>query len=218
MIHIKRKVFSVAGIALFVLIVYLIAWSSLFTVSKVVVTGTEQTSIQRLSGVSIVEKLARVEPRAVGAKLQSELWIEGVKLSRNWINGTVTIEVTPRIPIGIFAGRFIDKDGTIFDIPGGSPQSLPVVEASSTEVGLFAIELFTQIPQTFRSKVITIKAKNQDSFELNLKEGSRMLNLIWGSNSDLNLKIKVYEALVALKENSKISIIDVSAPHAPIVK
>ena len=218
MIHIKRKVFSVAGIALFVLIVYLIAWSSLLTVSKVVVTGTEQTSIQRLSGVSIGEKLARVEPRAVGAKLQSELWIEGVKLSRNWINGTVTIEVTPRIPIGIFAGRFIDKDGTIFDIPGGSPQSLPVVEASSTEVGLFAIELFTQIPQTFRSKVITIKAKNQDSFELNLKEGSRMLNLIWGSNSDLNLKIKVYEALVALKENSKISIIDVSAPHAPIVK
>ena len=45
-----------------------------------------------------------------------------------------------------------------------------------------------------------------------------MITLVWGSNSDLNLKIKVYEALVALKENSKISLIDVSAPHAPIVK
>lgn len=218
MIHINRKVISIVGIALFALIVYLIAWSSLFTVSKIVVTGTEQTSIQRLSGVSIGEKLARVEPRAVGAQLQVELWIESVKLSRNWINGTVTIEVSPRIPIGVFAGRFIDKDGTIFEIPGGSPQSLPVVEASSTEIGLLAIELFTQFPQTFRSKVITIKAKNQDSFELNLKEGSRKLNLIWGRNSDLNLKIKVYEALVVLKENSKISTIDLSAPHAPIVK
>lgn len=218
MIRINRKVFSVVGIAIFALIVYLIAWSSLFTVSKVVVIGTEKISIQRLSGVSIGEKLARVEPRAVGTKLQAELWIQSVKLSRNWINGTVTIEVTPRIPIGVFAGRFIDKDGTIFDIPGGSPQSLPVVEASSTELGLLAIELFTQIPQTFRSKVIIIKAKNQDSFELNLQEGSRKLNLIWGRNSDLNLKIKVYEALVVLKENSKISTIDVSAPHAPIVK
>jgi len=217
-IRINRKVFSVVGIAIFALIVYLIAWSSLFTVSKVVVIGTEKISIQRLSGVSIGEKLARVEPRAVGTKLQAELWIQSVKLSRNWINGTVTIEVTPRIPIGVFAGRFIDKDGTIFDIPGGSPQSLPVVEASSTELGLLAIELFTQIPQTFRSKVIIIKAKNQDSFELNLQEGSRKLNLIWGRNSDLNLKIKVYEALVVLKENSKISTIDVSAPHAPIVK
>ncbi len=218
MIPINRKIFSFLGITLFALIVYLIAWSSLFTVSKVVVTGTEQRSIQKLSGVIIGEKLARVEPRAVGRKLQEELWVESVKLSRNWINGTVTIEIAPRIPIGIFAGRFIDKAGTIFDIPGGFSQSLPIVEAYSTEFGLSAIKLFTEFPKTFRSKVITIKAKNQDSFEVNLKEGSRKITLIWGSNSDLNLKIKVYEALVVLKENSKISLIDVSAPHAPIVK
>jgi cell division septal protein FtsQ len=89
-IPINRKIFSLLGIIVFALIVYLIAWSSLFTVSKVVVTGTKQSSIQQLSGVSIGEKLARVEPRAVGRKLQEELWIEGVKLSRNWINGTVT--------------------------------------------------------------------------------------------------------------------------------
>ena len=218
MIPINRKIFSFLGITLFALIVYLIAWSSLFTVSKVVVTGTEQSSIQKLSGVIIGEKLARVEPRAVGRKLQEELWVESVKLSRNWINGTVTIEITPRIPIGIFVGRFIDKAGTIFDIPGGFSQSLPIVEANSTEFGLSAIKLFTEFPKNFRSKVITIKAKNQDSFEVNLKEGSRNITLIWGSNSDLNLKIKVYEALVVLKENSKISLIDVSAPHAPIVK
>ena len=218
MIPINRKIFSFLGITLFALIVYLIAWSSLFTVSKVVVTGTEQSSIQKMSGVIIGEKLARVEPRAVGRKLQEELWVESVKLSRNWINGTVTIEITPRIPIGIFTGRFIDKAGTIFDIPGGFSQSLPIVEAYSTEFGLSAIKLFTEFPKTFRSKVITIKAKNQDSFEVNLKEGSRKITLIWGSNSDLNLKIKVYEALVVLKENSKISLIDVSAPHAPIVK
>jgi cell division protein FtsQ len=80
------------------------------------------------------------------------------------------------------------------------------------------MKLFTEFPQTFRSKVITIKAKKQDSFEVNLNEGSRKIALIWGSNSELNLKIKVYEALIVLKENSKISLIDVSAPHAPIVK
>lgn len=218
MIPINRKILFLLGITVFALIAYLIAWSSLFTVTKVVVTGTEQSSIGKLSGVTIGEKLARVEPRAVGRKLQEEIWIERVKLSRNWINGTVTIEVAPRIPIGIFAGRFIDKDGTIFDIPGGFSQSLPVVEANSTEFGLSAVELFSEFPQTFRSKVITISAKNEDAFEVNLKEDSRKITLIWGSDSDLNLKIKVYEALVLLKENSKISIIDVSAPHAPIVR
>lgn len=218
MIQINRRVLSILGIALFALIVYIIAWSTLFTVSKVVVTGTQQNEMQSLSGVSIGEKLARVEPRAVARKLQEQMWIKSVNVSRNWINGTVTLQITPRIPIGIFSGRYIDKSGTIFDIPGGAGKSLPVVEAQSSENGLAAIDLFTQFPENFRSKIVTIMAKNQDSFELILNEGTRKLLLQWGTNSDLNLKIKVYEALIGLKENSKVMTIDVSAPHAPIVK
>ena len=218
MIQINRRILSLLGIALFALIVYIIAWSTLFTVSKVVVTGAQQSAMQNLSGVTIGEKLARVEPRAVARKLQEQLWIEGVEVSRNWINGTVTLDITPRKPIGIFSGRFIDKSGTIFDIPGGSSESLPLVEAQTSENGLAAIELFKNIPEKLRTKIVTITAKNADSFELILDEGTRKVLLQWGTNSDLNLKIKVYEALIALKENSKIVTVDVSAPHAPIVK
>ena len=218
MIQINRRILSIAGIALFALLTYIIAWSTLFTVSKVVVTGAQQNAMQNLSGVTIGEKLARVEPRAVARKLQEQLWIEGVKVSRNWINGTVTLQITPRKPIGIFAGRFIDKSGTTFDIPGGSSESLPIVEAQTSENGLAAIELFKNIPEKLRTKIVTITAKNADSFELILDEGTRKVLLQWGTNSDLNLKIKVYEALIALKENSKIVTVDVSAPHAPIVK
>lgn len=218
MIAINRRILSILGIALFALMTYIIAWSTLFTVSKVVVTGAQQSAMQKLSGVTIGEKMARVEPRAVARKLQEQLWIEGVEVSRNWINGTVTLRITPRKPIGIFAGRFIDKSGMSFDIPGGWSQSLPVVEAPTSENGLAAIELFRNIPEKLRSKIVTITAKNADSFELILDEGTRKVLLQWGSNSDLDLKIKVYEALIGLKENSKISTIDVSAPHAPIVK
>jgi cell division protein FtsQ len=217
-IQINRRILSIAGIALFALLTYIIAWSTLFTVSKVVVTGAQQNAMQNLSGVTIGEKLARVEPRAVARKLQEQLWIEGVDVSRNWINGTVTLQITPRKPIGIFAGRFIDKSGTTFDIPGGSSESLPIVEAQTSENGLAAIELFKNIPEKLRTKIVTITAKNADSFELILDEGTRKVLLQWGTNSDLDLKIKVYEALIGLKENSKISTIDVSAPHAPIVK
>lgn len=218
MIQINRRILSIAGIALFALLTYIIAWSTLFTVSKVVVTGAQQNAMQNLSGVTIGEKLARVEPRAVARKLQEQLWIEGVEVSRNWINGTVTLQITPRKPIGIFAGRFIDKSGTTFDIPGVSSESLPIVEAQTSENGLAAIELFKNIPEKLRTKIVTITAKNADSFELILDEGTRKVLLQWGTNSDLDLKIKVYEALIGLKENSKISTIDVSAPHAPIVK
>lgn len=218
MIQINRRILSIAGIVLFALLTYIIAWSTLFTVSKVVITGAQQNAMQNLSGVTIGEKLARVEPRAVARKLQEQLWIEGVEVSRNWINGTVTLQITPRKPIGIFAGRFIDKSGTTFDIPGGSSESLPIVEAQTSENGLAAIELFKNIPEKLRTKIVTITAKNADSFELILDEGTRKVLLQWGTNSDLDLKIKVYEALIGLKENSKISTIDVSAPHAPIVK
>ena len=218
MIQINRRILSLLGIALFALIVYIIAWSTLFTVSKVVVTGAQQSAMQNFSGIILGEKLARVEPRAVARKLQEQLWIEGVVVSRNWLNGTVTLDITPRKPIGIFSGRFIDKSGTIFDIPGGSSESLPLVEAQTSENGLAAIELFKNIPEKLRTKIVTITAKNADSFELILDEGTRKVLLQWGTNSDLNLKIKVYEALIALKENSKIVTVDVSAPHAPIVK
>ena len=34
----------------------------------------------------------------------------------------------------------------------------------------------------------------------------------------MEFKVKVYKALLALPENKKISLLDLSAPHAPIVK
>jgi hypothetical protein len=44
------------------------------------------------------------------------------------------------------------------------------------------------------------------------------LTLRFGNADEIDLKIKVFKALVALEENKKVSMIDVSAPHAPIVK
>jgi hypothetical protein len=40
----------------------------------------------------------------------------------------------------------------------------------------------------------------------------------WGANEKSALKIEVINALIALEENKNIRRIDVSAPHAPIVK
>jgi hypothetical protein len=41
---------------------------------------------------------------------------------------------------------------------------------------------------------------------------------LWGANEETALKIEVISALLALEENKKVRRIDVSAPHAPIVK
>ena len=218
MIQINRRIISFLVVILFGLLIYLVAWSSLFTVSGIQIVGADQQSIRTASGISIGEKLARVEPRAVARELKKPLWVKEATVSRNWLTGKVTIEITPRTPIGIFKGHYIDKSGTIFDIPGVSQLALPVVEGLSTADGLAAIALFTQLPADFRSKVHMVSAMNVDRFQLSIEEGKRTVSLMWGSDSEMDVKIKVFEALIALKENSKISTVDVSAPHAPIVK
>ena len=47
---------------------------------------------------------------------------------------------------------------------------------------------------------------------------NRDLRVLWGKNEKSELKVEVIEALIALEENKNIRRIDVSAPHAPIVK
>jgi hypothetical protein len=46
----------------------------------------------------------------------------------------------------------------------------------------------------------------------------REIRVMWGANEKSALKIQVITALIALEENRNIRRIDVSAPHAPIVK
>jgi hypothetical protein len=51
-----------------------------------------------------------------------------------------------------------------------------------------------------------------------VRHANRVLNVKWGSRDDGDLKIQVFNALLKDKENKKVRTIDLSAPHAPIVK
>jgi hypothetical protein len=51
-----------------------------------------------------------------------------------------------------------------------------------------------------------------------MESEGKKIELRWGTNSENELKLKVYKALIALPENANIKRVDVSAPHAPIVK
>jgi hypothetical protein len=46
----------------------------------------------------------------------------------------------------------------------------------------------------------------------------RNVEVRWGLATDNELKAKVYKALLAQPENAKLKRMDLSAPHAPIVK
>ena len=191
---------------------------------KVFGAPNEKSAIALKVQSSIVsgQKLARLEPRVITQKLQKIDWIENVKVSRNWINRKVEIRITPRLPIASLGSRFIDINGKIFSLESSPSRTLPVLKTSTPEAAKFAISLLVALPSEIRGELRGLEALNQNSATLifhNSRTGRpRTFTVIWGDENSMDFKVKVYKALIALPENSNISLIDLSAPHAPIVK
>jgi cell division septal protein FtsQ len=218
----RRSIVASITLVIFAGATYLLAWSPVFEVSTIIVKGAPKevssAVIVKASKISIGDKLARIEPRSIDNRLAEINWIESADLSRNWISGEITIAIKPRMAVGLYKGRALDSSGEIFDLPGQAPDQLPVVTAASTELGLEAIELFRELPLSIRENLISISASNKSSiWSVEMRENRKLL-VQWGSLEELALKVRVYKALLALPENKSINKIDLSAPHAPIVK
>ena len=200
---------------------YLLGWSPVFTTKKVQYIGitdaTQISAVEKEIGNLVGIKLARIEPRQIANAIKDISWVAQADVSRNWLKNSVVISVNPRIPIGAFGSRYIDSTGMIFQ-PVGIRVDVPVVIAPNSEVGLAAAELFAALPQDFRQGVVSLTARNDGDFSMAIQGIEKVLTLRFGSADEIEVKIKVFKALMALEENKNISTIDVSAPHAPIVK
>ena len=126
--------------------------------------------------------------------------------------------ITPRMPIATFNGQLMDASGKRFELPGGFDSKLPSVFAKDAKSGLAAIKLFTKLPTEFSTRTSGFTATSPENIYFKISEGKRSLMVIWGADNELTLKLKVYKALVALPENSKIKKIDLTEPRSPIVK
>jgi cell division septal protein FtsQ len=207
------------GLLIFALLLisstYILGWSSFFTVSSVEITGTKT---QLSSGISIGAKLARIEPRAIAAQFEELDWVADAKVSRNWINGKVAIEITERTPVAIFNNTVIDSTGNSFVLRGAPSTQLVQIQAIDLAAAKKAVTFFSTLPTDLKSALMVVKVRSSGSLVLEVNNGGKNLEIRWGNDSDNELKIKVYKALIALPENATINRVDVSAPHAPIVK
>ena len=206
---------------------YLLGWSSLFTVSQVEIKGaptpSSQQEISKKLDLSVGQKLARVDSRALSLRLKSAGWIESADISRNWISGKVEVNLHPRIAVAIYnePGKpqvALDASGEIFTAPGAPPVGLPSVIATSVESGLAAIKVFTEMPKEFSVGIDRLSASRPTNLLIYGVFSGHNLRIIWGDGEDTSLKIKVINALLEQPENKSIRMIDVTAPHAPIVK
>ena len=194
---------------------YALGWSTLFTVSSVEVTGTDQRLPQ---SIKVGEKLARVEPRAVAATYEKFAFVQDAQVSRNWISGKVTISITSRTPVAIFNNQAIDDSGKAFVVKGQLPAALPQIQASSVEIAVTAVEFMKSLPQEIRSNLKILKVRSTGAYVMDIDVQGRKVEVRWGFATENELKAKVYKALLEQPENAKLKRMDLSAPHAPIVK
>ena len=196
-------------------VTYILGWSSLFTVSAIEIVGGK-TQIN--SGIVEGQKLARVEPRAVAAQFEKLDWVLEARVTRNWINGKVLIELTERTPVARYNNTVIDSTGKSFVLRELPPTNLVQIQAGDLAAAIRAVTFFTTLPPDLKSALTVVKMRSTGALVLVANNPGKNLEIRWGSDSDNELKIEVYKALIALPENAAIKRVDVSAPHAPIVK
>jgi cell division septal protein FtsQ len=210
----RRLALLVSAVAL-AIATYILGWSTLFTVSSVEINGS---NTQISTGIVTGQKLARVEPRAVAAKFENLDWVESAQVSRNWINGKVTIDLTERTPVAIYNNTVIDATGKSFVLRGPASSPLVQIQAVDLAAAIKAVSFFTALPTDLKSALTVVKVRSSGDLVLEVENAGKNLEIRWGNDNDNELKLKVYNALIALPENASIKRIDVSAPHAPIVK
>jgi cell division septal protein FtsQ len=212
----------IASVAIFSALIYLFAWSNVFTVKEIKISGAPTKIAKELvletSQISLGQKLARIEPRSVDHRLRTLGWVKEIKIKRDWISGEVSLAVEPRTPKAYYKGKTLDATGAIFELPGFDGGDLPQVSAPTPELGIQAVELFRQLPSDFREAVTSLTAINEANFLLAVDYKGRSLSVKWGSSDENSLKVQVFEELLKQPENKRIKRVDLSAPHAPIVK
>lgn len=211
----KHRIFIPITVLVIAIAVYMLGWSTLFTVSSVEIKGAD---FPLFSTIQPGQKLARIEPRAIAVQFERFDWVKSADVSRNWINGKVTITLTQRTPIAIYNNRAIDADGFSFSIRDQNSSGLPHIQGPTIESAITATAFLTSLAPEIIDAVQMVKVGSGDTYVLEVQQGRRTVEIRWGQSEENTLKVKVYKALIAQPENSKISRVDLSAPHAPIVK
>lgn len=212
----KRLRLSIAiAILVFGVAVYILGWSTLLTVRSIEVTGTNSSITTE---IKVGERLARVEPRSIVADLERIKWIRSAEVTRNWISGKVTIAIVERTPIAIFNEQVIDEEGVSFPLLNQSIEGLPHIQATDIDAAIRATKFYNSLPKDFADSITTLKIQNGDAYSFDISAGKKFIEILWGQDEENTLKVRVYKALIARPENIAIHRIDLSAPHAPIVK
>jgi len=200
--------------------VWLFYFSSMLAVAGVEVTGASTVTpeaVTQVAKVPVGRPLALVDLDEIGARVRTIPSVADVQVNRAWPDGIV-IRVIERVPVVVVTSgnRFelVDATGVSFRSVTAKPAGLPqaLVTGARREVTVRSIvTVSAALPDSLRSRVISISAGSPDSIALNLQAG---IKVVWGSADDSPRKAEVLTVLM----RRQAQVYDVSAPDLPVTK
>ncbi len=204
-------------------VVWAVAFSGLFAVQEVAVSGAheeDEQEVEEIADEAVGTPLLRVDGEALAGRISSEVpGVKSAEIDRS-VPHTLKVKVRSRVPalaVRQEGGgyRLMDLSGVVFrsveTVPKGVPTVTPQSGANVSKHGVRAAQgMLEAFPDDVREKItaITVDPADQITFELG---GTRV---IWGSGEEADLKVDVISILL----DKKPEVIDVTAPEAPVTK
>lgn len=222
----RQKLAITAGsvVVLVALLVWLLAFSPVFGVHSVKITGLHALSRDEVTAAAEVphnRPLLRLDTSAVRSRVAALPGVESVAVSTSWPN-SVTIAITERVPVGYVSSGsgfgLVDKTGRQYATVRTRPTAYPHLElAPGEDAGARATDaaiagVATALPSRLRAKVASISALDANSVELALDDGR---SVRWGSTDRDQDKARVLAALVNQKAARDAGTLDVTDPDLP---
>lgn len=219
----QRNTYTIGGVvalAVIVVAIYLVGFTSAFSVRKVTVSGLHRLTRHGVLAVAKVPKgkpLARIDLKPIHDRVAAIPGVARVDVKRAWPDG-IRIVVTERKTVAV-----IDRGGQqwLVDVNGvafqrlhhpltGVPKLEPAPAQKPDAAAKAALRVAADLPDWLRIRTITITANTPDSVTLSLTKGRTVK---WGSAT--NDKRKADVLLPLLKRSG--TVYDVESPNVVAV-
>lgn len=214
---------TVVGGFVLIGVAWLVGWSNVLAVKDVDVAGVDDdlaSDVLDAAAAPVGTPLVRADTAAVASRVGGLPEVSDVEVSRSWPS-TLSIDVTPRTARAAVESddRWygVDESGVLFGEVPERPESLPVLEAPSSddgrEVRAAGVTVLAELPTDVLDRVESVEADSEADIRLVLNHD---VTVELGSADDIGRKAEVLVALMEAQEEAP-SAYDVSAPNKPAV-
>lgn len=232
----KRLVSYLVALSLIAGLAYLLGWSSLLTVKKVEISGTN--SISEIQGqlqnknlsLNPGMRLARVDLRGIKSTLSEMDWLDSYSVDRNWLSGEIQLKVVEKVGVAkalseTGATLYFDANGVLFkpisrvQISTSSRLALVSTESRSRADLAGVATLLQGLPKNLEfllTELKRISVGKSGYLTMITKVDGRDVQINWGKADSLEQKFQVLSALLELPENKAATKFDLSIPDSPI--